>query len=73
MTAFVTVESLCSSINKDIEHAVARETKRILDKAKDDLDKALRAEVGKIALTLMKSYNLHRDGENIIITVQDRR
>lgn len=66
-------------LNEDfVRDAIFAELKRRLDKMLDEqmagfknsIENAIRAEVGEIALSILSNYEMHRDAQNLVITVK---
>lgn len=60
-------ESLQSALQESIEASF----EPIIDEAVEKLRKELRGKVSHIALTMLREYEMFRDGQNVIIRVKD--
>lgn len=59
-----------ANVKAAIEHSIEDAVKGIIEKAKADVERAIRAELAHTVLKLSSAYEVDRTGENIRITVR---
>lgn len=66
-----TQDAIEKAILKHVEDSVAHAMQIQTEIAKDALEKALKAEIAKIALSVMQMYSIERNGEDLVIRVRN--
>ncbi len=59
------------ALQKGLQDGIEQSFEPIIDEAVERLRKELRGRVSHIALTLLREYEMFRDGQNVIIRVKD--
>ena len=64
---------LLESIERVIRERVAAVSGKIIEKAQADIEEAIRAELGSVAIQLLKNYSIESNGAEITIRVLNQR
>ena len=64
---------LMTQIKAVIQAEVEKAMEQVIEKAKQDLESRLRAQLAPLTLSILKFYSVERMGETIVIRVENRR
>jgi hypothetical protein len=70
MATGLTDQIVKNAIETAIGDAVEAQTRKIVAQAQVDIAVAIRAEVGKIVLRVLKNYSIERNRDELLIRVQ---
>lgn len=60
-----------TAIRKAILEELNQEAERIIEEAKAKIETAIRAHIGRIALGILKQYEISQNQDHIVITVKN--
>ena len=63
-------EAVLAAIHASVEEAIAQAFEPIVKEAHEKLDAALKERMAMAALRVMSSYDMMRDGKNLVITIR---
>lgn len=67
------MDAITKAIQEAVEKHAKEQLESVIQRAKEEFEERLRREIGAVVLSLHKFYTVHREEENLVIRVENKR